>query len=379
MDLMEYQAKSLFNDGGIPTPQSCVLHHLENLSDVSVPFPVVVKAQVPVGGRGKAGGIGFAENQAELAVQCQRILGMDIKGHIASTLLIAQKCSVQQEWYLAIMLDRLSKCPLMIFSVAGGMDIEEVARTTPDKVCRVPINPTLGIQDYTIRYVLSRSNLSDDFFAPLFDLSQKLYQVFCQNDCLLTEINPLGVVDGKLMALDGKVSVDDSALYRQPHVLAFRSSVQEDPLVLQARDIHFLYIPCDPNGKIAVMSNGSGMIMSCIDLLSKKGLTVGAALDLGGGATADRIAKGVSLLLNNPQISALFISIFGGITRCDEVAMGVKTAVEALQEPKTCVLRVEGTNKDEGKQIIASISGRVISVDNIAQGVIALAEEGLAL
>ncbi len=372
MDLMEYKAKELYEQYEIPTMRGIVIDQLEDLEAKAscLNYPVVAKAQVQVGGRGKAGGIKFAENLEELKTASKSILGMDIKGHIVQKLLIVEKLEVKQEWYLSIMLDRLSKGPIVIFSPIGGMDIEETARTSPDKVLKAAIDPLVGVRDYLPRYLLSKAGCDPQYFDQLFDLLLKLYRMFCEYDCTLVEINPLVIShDNKLVALDGKVSVDDSALIRQPDILAFRDSLPDDELILEARKFRFLYIPCESDGNIAVMSNGSGMIMSCIDRISEKGMKVGAALDLGGGATADRIKEAIRIILSNKQIKALFINIFGGITRCDEVAGGVKSAVAQLTEQKLIIVRFEGTNKDKGMAILSSIQGSVIAVNGLREGV----------
>lgn len=372
MDLMEYKAKELFSKYDIPITKGIVIDELEGLTSKAegMKFPVVVKAQVQVGGRGKAGGIRFAENASELAEAGKSILGMNIKGHVVKKLLIAEKLEVCKEWYLSIMLDRLTKEPTVIFSTHGGVDIEEVAKNMPDEIIKASIDPLIGINDYLPRYLLSKSESDMGYFDQLFDLLKKLYSMFCETDCMLVEINPLVIsTENRLVALDGKVSVDDSALYRQPDILAFRDSLAEDELILEARKLRFLYIPCETDGSIGVMSNGSGMIMSCIDLISRQGMAVGAALDLGGGATADRIQDAIRIILSNSNIKALFINIFGGITRCDEVASGVKMAVEKLSEEKLIIVRFEGTNKEKGLEILSSIKGDVVSVNGLREGV----------
>lgn len=372
MDLMEYKAKELYEQYVIPTMRGIVIDNLEDLESRAscLNYPVVAKAQVQVGGRGKAGGIKFAENLDELKTASKSILGMDIKGHIVQKLLIVEKLEVKQEWYLSIMLDRLTKGPMVIFSPIGGMDIEETARTSPEKVLKVSIDPLVGVRDYLPRYLLSKAGCDPEYFDQLFDLLVKLYRMFCEYDCTLVEINPLVISqENKLVALDGKVSVDDSALIRQPDILAFRDSLPDDELILEARKFRFLYIPCEPDGNVAVMSNGSGMIMSCIDRITEKGMKVGAALDLGGGATADRIKEAIRIILSNRQIKALFINIFGGITRCDEVAGGVKSAVEQITEQKLIIVRFEGTNKDKGMEILSSIQGGGIAVNGLREGV----------
>lgn len=375
MDLMEYKVRELFARQGIPARPGVVLDDLDELParTAGLSYPLVVKAQVRTGGRGKAGGIRFAETDEELLAACRAILGMTIKGHLVEKLMVVEKAEISQEWYLGILMDRLVKSPMVIFSPLGGMDIEETARTAPEKVLKVAIDPMVGVKDYLPRYLLSRSGLNLAGADALFDLLKKLYSLFCAFDCTLVEINPLAIqADGRLLALDGKVSVDDSALYRQPDILAYRDSLPENEWVLETRKFDFLYIPCDPEGSIAVMSNGSGMIMSCIDLISKQGLKVGVALDLGGGATAGRIAEAVRIVLADTRIKALFINIFGGITRCDEVAGGVKTAVEQLSGGQPILVRFEGTNKEQGLQILASANGPVVAVDGLAEGVRAL-------
>lgn len=381
MDLMEYMAHRLYEKYSVPHTKVVMLENLDNLAadTATLEFPLVIKAQVPVGGRGKAGGIKFAENAAELAEKSAAILGMDIKGHTVNRLLVAEKAEVTREFYLSIMLDRLTKCPMIIFSTAGGMDIEEVARETPENIIKLTIDPLVGVQLYTARYLTSKSGLDDSLTKPLFAVLTNLYNLFIGSDCMLTEVNPLAVTpDGRLLAIDGKVSVDDSALYRHPDLIAYRDAQAEDELILRAREFDFLYIPCEPDGNIAVMSNGSGMIMSCIDLITKADMSVGAALDLGGGATAERIKEAVRIVLSNPQIEALFINIFGGITRCDEVAGGVKAALENMDLKKLIIFRAEGTNKQQGLDIINSIESDIITVDGIRAGVKALAERGMA-
>ncbi len=379
MKLPEFKAKDLFELYDLPTMNGVVIDSLDNIekqiSDGGLSYPVVIKAQVQVGGRGKAGGIQFANNINEAKAVCEKLLFSDLKGFKVNQLLIVEKASPVQEWYLSIMLDRLSKMPLIIFSAQGGMDIEEVAKTSPEKIVKININPYYGLQDYTIQYLVDKSGIDAQYAPQLKVIIGKLYDAFREYSCLLAEINPL-VVDasGKVIALDGKVDIDDDALYRLPDMMAFRETLPEDALVHEARTFKFLYISIEQGGNIAVMSNGSGMVMSCIDLITKAGMTVGAALDLGGGATADRIKEAVRIVLSNPDIDTLFISIFGGITRCDEVAGGIKMALETQSKEKTVVVRMEGTNKQQGLEIIAQVRGSIHSVDSIPEGVAALRE-----
>ena len=392
MKLLEYKAKELFDQYGIPTPDGIVIDQLDERdqgiearedSDLegltqkleNLTYPVVVKAQVQVGGRGKAGGVRFADTPEEAKEICSQLLHSTLKGLKVNELLIVRKISGVKEWYLSITLDRLSKTPLIIFSPMGGVDIEETAVTDPDKIIKIGIDPLVGIEDHIINYIIDKSEIGSLYFNELKDMLEKLYKVFMETDCLLAEINPLMVTeDNRIIAADGKVDVDDSALFRQADILAFRDKLQENPLVLDARQFRLLYIPIEPEGDIAVMSNGSGMIMSCIDLISNQGMKVGAALDLGGGCTADRIYEAIRILLSNPDIKTLFISIFGGITRCDEVANGVGMAVKHLSEDKAIVIRMEGTNKELGLEILRDIKGNIISVDSIREGVKAIGD-----
>jgi succinyl-CoA synthetase beta subunit len=375
LDLMEYKAKESFERFGIPTVPGFVVGSVDELppEGTAIPYPVVCKAQVPTGGRGKAGGIRFAEDRGQLETACRDILGLRIKGHPVEKLLVVGKVALQRELYLSLLLDRETKGPLLIFSAVGGMDIEAVAKDTPEKVLKVAIDPQVGVREYVARYLLSRAGLPDDLAGPLFAVLSDLYRLFLSCDCTLVEINPLALTaDGRLIALDGKMSVDDSALSRQPDLLAYRDAQPEDALVLSARKAGFLYIPCDPDGDIAVMSNGSGMIMSSMDRIAQRGMTVRAALDLGGGATSDRIRQAIAIVLSDPRTQALFLNIFGGITRCDEVAAGVAAAVADLGPDRLLVVRFEGTNKEQGLAILAANPGRVVSADDLAEAVVAL-------
>ncbi|MDW7662511.1 MAG: ADP-forming succinate--CoA ligase subunit beta [Bacillota bacterium] len=390
MKLLEYKAKELFDQYGIRTPEGIVIDQLDSLDKKSIAredsdfeglnqkleeleYPVVVKAQVQVGGRGKAGGVRFANTPDEAREICNQLLYSDLKGLKVNELLVVKKISGTKEWYLSITLDRLGKTPMIIFSPQGGIDIEETAVTNPDKIIKIGIDPLVGIEDHIVHYIIDKSGIGAIYFDEMSGLLKKLYSMFMDTDCLLAEINPLIVTaDHQIIAADGKVDVDDSALYRQPNILAFRDKLQENPLIIDARKFRLLYIPIDTEGDIAVMSNGSGMIMSCIDLISKDSMKVGAALDLGGGCTSDRIYEGIRILLSNSKLKTLFISIFGGITRCDEVANGVGKAVKHLTDGKSIVIRMEGTNKEKGLEILGDIQGNIVSVDSIREGIKAL-------
>jgi succinyl-CoA synthetase beta subunit len=372
MDLFEYKAMELFRNYGLPVPPGAVAESPEEAEAAAekIGFPLVVKAQVQTGGRGKAGGIRTAADMTELKEASRAILGMNIKGHIAKKILLAKKVAVRGEWYFSIILDRLAKTPALLFSESGGMDIEEAARRDKNAVRTLALDPEFGLRDYAIRHLVRNTELPRRYAGKLYEFAEGLYRLYREKDCTLVEINPLGVgPEGDLVALDGKISIDDSALYRHPDLLSYRDTLDEHPLVKKARGFNFLFIPCEPGGTVAVTSNGSGMIMSCIDLLSKAGVKTGAALDLGGGATADRIKEAVKILFESEGIKTLFISIFGGITRCDEVAKGVVMGLEGVGADRTVVIRIEGTNKDKGLDILKSIGGRVVTVDSITEGV----------
>lgn len=380
MKLMEYQAQTLFKQFNVPVMRGCVVERAQDaapaIEAAGIGYPAVVKAQVQIGGRGKAGGIQFANTPEEARAHAERLLGSELRGLKVNKLYIVEKASYEREWYLSIMLDRLSKQPIIIFSALGGMEIEQTARTDPDKIKRIVIDPMIGVQDYMARYLLSASGLDTGFTRELDSLIRRLYDCFMRYDCMLCEINPLVVnAEGRLIALDGKVDIDDSALYRLPDVAAWREELPEEALVKEARKFDFLYIPVEAGGSIAVCSNGSGMLMSCIDMISKNGMQVGAVLDLGGGATAARIAEAMRILFSTPGVKAVLINIFGGITRCDEVAGGVKLAMEHHDlDGKLIVVRMEGTNKDKGVEIIEGLHADVIRAEGLRESVAALLE-----
>ncbi|MHB1345862.1 MAG: ADP-forming succinate--CoA ligase subunit beta [Candidatus Humimicrobiaceae bacterium] len=372
MKLLEYKGKELLKDYDIPVQNGVVVSSVDEISqkikDIKPPY--VIKVQIMAGGRGKAGGIKFADNEDDAKKICSDLFGKDIRGCIVKKILIAEKAEVASEWYLSIILDRFYKTPMAIFSSSGGIDIEETAKTDSQKIIKLPINPLIGIKDYHTRYILSKTKTDSKYSAQFDHIIRNLYKLFNEYDCTLAEINPLSVTeDGRLMAIDCKTDIDDSSLFRHPDITQFREAMDEDPLVKEARGFNFLYIPVEKEGDIAVMSNGSGMLMSCIDLLFKQGMKTGAAFDLGGGATSERIAQAVRIIFKNKNINYLLVSIFGGITRCDEVAKGVKLAVESGLQGKTVILRLEGTNKPEALEIIKGIDGSVTSADNIAEGV----------
>ena len=382
MKLLEYKAQELFHKYQVPTMNGCVIssseHVEEEIEKAGLHYPVVVKAQVQIGGRGKAGGIRFADTPQEAKQHCEDLLFSELRGYKVNQLLIVEKSENNKtELYLSIMLDRLTKRPIIIFSANGGMEIEQTAKEDPDKIIKLAIDPFVGVKDYMAEYLLSRSGMDRSCKKQLASLLAKLYALFMDYSCMLVEINPLVInAEDTLTALDGKIDIDDSALFRLPDIQEFAEKLQPDnPLIKEAAAYNFLYIPIEEGGTIAVASNGSGMLMSCIDLISKEGMKVSAALDLGGGATAGRIKEAVRILFSTPGVKAVLINIFGGITRCDEVAGGVKLALEGQHQDKIVVVRMEGTNKETGLSIIDSIKDvDIVSVPGLRECVKALAD-----
>jgi succinyl-CoA synthetase beta subunit len=374
MKLLEYKAHELFAAHGIPASQGIVVRSVDELAARAgqVVFPVVVKAQVETGGRGKAGGVRIARDRDELLSAGRGILGLRIGGQPVAALFLTAKRDIAAELYLSIVLDRKRKLPVLVFSAEGGVDINETAAAHPDKVLQAPLDPLAAIPGQAMSAMAAMAKLDPDQAAQLGGIAEGLARLFRGYDCLLAEINPL-VLDGagRLAALDGKIEIDDSSLFRHPDISVLRDEMCGEPLVLTARKSRFLYIPIDEAGAIGVISNGSGMIMSSIDLLSKAGRKTACALDLGGGATADRIAEAVRIVLSNPAVRLVLINIFGGITRCDEVAAGVVRAAADIGG-RSIVMRMEGTNKDRGVAICAEAPQAIELVDGLGAAIEAI-------
>ena len=381
MKLLEYQAKELFADYGIAIKKSVVIDTAEGtagkIEEAGLAFPVVLKAQVLIGGRGKAGGIRFANNPSEANKIAQDLMFSMIRGLEVRQLLVEEAAQFDRECYLAVILDRVSKKPMLVFSSVGGMDIEETALVSPEKIIKCVIEPSMGIHDYTVRYLLNKAGLEPKFLPQFADMIRRLFHMYTGCNCMLAEINPLAICsDGKILALDGKVDIDDSALYLHPKLKEFKKSMKhtEHLLVAEAESFGFLYIPVTENGNIVVISNGSGMLMSCNDRISDAGLSVGAAMDLGGGATAERVREAVRILLKTPKVEAMFISIFGGITRCDEIAKGIRDGYADSGLTVDMYIRMEGTNKQRGIDILETMDANICIVEWPEEGVIKLAE-----
>ena len=381
MKLLEYQAKELFSAYGISVKRSVVLDRVQDAAAViekaDIRYPLVLKAQVQAGGRGKAGGIRFAHNPAEAERIVRDLMFSFVRGLEVKQLLAEEAEQFDRECYLSIILDRESKLPMLVFSSVGGMDIEETAKESPEKIVKYTIEPSIGIHDYTARYVLKRAGLDLNLLPRFAETARKLLDVYMSSNCMMTEINPLVIrADGEFIALDGKVDVDDSALYLHPKLAEYKKTLThaEHPLVVEAEGFGFLYIPVEDNGDIVVMSNGSGMLMSCVDRITDAGLSVSAAMDLGGGATAERIREAVRILLKTLRVRTMFISIFGGITRCDEVAKGIRDGYVDAGLDVDIFIRMEGTNKQMGIEILESMNANICIVAWPEEGVRKLVE-----
>jgi succinyl-CoA synthetase beta subunit len=354
MDLLEYQGKQLFQKHGVPIPEgreaSTVPEAVEAAEAIG--YPVVVKAQVLIGGRGKAGGIKLAKDRAEVEEHAGNILGMDIRGFTVHELWIEEASDIAEEYYAAVIFDRSAKQPMVMLSRHGGMDVEEIAETDPDSIVKVHVDPLIGFQDFHGRKLAFGSGIPDDVIRPVGALLSKLYDAFVAEDCMLAEVNPL-LVTGKrdVIALDAKVTVDGNSLYRHPDTAALRNVGAEDPQEQMAKERGLTYVKLD--GNIGILGNGAGLVMSTLDVVAQAGGKPANFLDAGGGSKADAIVDAVEVILSNDKVTAVLFNIFGGITRCDEVARGLVEAFDKIKPDVPFVVRLDGTNDEEGRQILA--------------------------
>lgn len=355
MNLHEYQAKRLFAEHGVPIPKGDVAFTPAEAREIARELGgrVVVKAQVLTGGRGKAGGVKLANSPDEAEEVAARILGLNIKGFTVRKVLIDEQApGIVQEIYLAILIDRSKRRAMIMTSAAGGMDIEEVAEKTPDKIFRVHVEPALGVRSYQTTYLASQLNLPRELWRDFHKIVSGLYACFKVNDASLTEVNPLVITgEGKLLALDGKMSIDDNALYRQPRLAEMRDVDEEPPAEREARLSGINFIKLD--GNIGCMVNGAGLAMATMDIIKLFGGEPANFLDIGGGAKADQVATALRLILSDPNVKAVLINIFGGITRGDEVARGIIEALDQVKTDVSMVVRLAGTNAEEGLALLA--------------------------
>ena len=355
MNLHEYQAKRLFAEHGIPIPRGEVATNPDEAYAVAQQLGgrAVIKAQVLTGGRGKAGGIKLAQTPDEAAQAAQAILGMQIKGLTVRKVLVDDLApGIKQELYLAVLIDRARRLPMIMASASGGMDIEDVAEKTPDQIHTVHVDPVLGVRNYQTTYLAQKMSLPREVWKDFYTITAGLYACFRANDASLTEINPLVITgEGNLMALDGKMSIDDNALSRQPRLAEMRDLDEEPPAETEARQTGITFIQLD--GNIGCMVNGAGLAMATMDIIKLYGDSPANFLDIGGGAKADQVATALRLILTDPKVEAVLFNIFGGITRGDEVARGILTALEQIDTKVPMVVRLAGTNAAEGLALLA--------------------------
>ncbi len=378
MKLHEYQAKQIFARYGVPIPRGRVTTTAAEAKQIAEELggTVVIKSQVLVGGRGKAGGIRLARNPKEAEELATLILGMEIKGLPVSKILVDEAVGINKEIYLGITNDRSARRPVIMASAAGGVDIEEIAATSPEKIVKVHVDPLLGLRDYQARDVAMGIDLPRIHWRSFMEIAKNLWHTFLDSDATLAEINPLVITsDGKLMALDGKMLIDDNALFRHSDLGEIRDQDNEAPSEIEARKYGLSFIKLD--GNIGCMVNGAGLAMASMDIIKLFGGDPANFLDIGGGATSDKVAAALRIILSDPNVKAVLINIFGGITRCDEVARGILTALAEIKTSVPMVTRLVGTNAEEGARLLADAKMiTAITLADAAQKVVAVAKGG---
>ena len=383
MDLFEYQARDLFEANGVPVLAGAVATTPEEAQKAAekIGGKVVVKAQVKIGGRGKAGGVKLAENPADTFEKAKAILGMDIKGHTVHKVMIAAAAPIESEYYLAILLDRAARSFLVMASVSGGMDIEEVAHKTPEKLAKVHVDPNEGISHEKAIEIVRKGGFPADVEKGVADVLVTLWKTFQNSDATLVEVNPLvKTADGRIIALDGKVTLDDNAAFRHPDHEALIDHAATNPLEALAKEKDLNYVKLD--GEVGVIGNGAGLVMSTLDVVAYAGEKFGGVksanfLDIGGGASAQVMADGLSIILGDPAVKSVFVNVFGGITACDAVANGIVQALTMLGDKATkpIVVRLDGNNVLEGRRILNEASHPLVQQLDTMDGAAAKAAE----
>ena len=394
MDLFEYQAKELFAEYGVPVQAGKVARTAEEAREIAAEFAadghplVVVKAQVKTGGRGKAGGVKLANGPDEAYEKASAILGMDIKGHTVHTVLIAQAVDIASEYYLSFLLDRANRTFLCICTSQGGMEIEELAHTNPDAIARVPVSPLTGVDHAKALEIVRAGRIPAEAEEGAALVAERLWAMFTDEDATLAEVNPLVLTpDGRVLALDGKVTLDDNAAFRQDHA-RFADVESADPLEARAKEKHLNYVKLD--GEVGIIGNGAGLVMSTLDVVAYAGEPFGGVkaanfLDIGGGASAAVMADSLEIVLSDPSVKSVLVNVFGGITACDAVANGIISAVQLLAErgesvSKPIVVRLDGNKAAEGRQILVDAAIPVVeqvdTMDGAAKRAAELAAKG---
>ncbi|MGA0856830.1 MAG: ADP-forming succinate--CoA ligase subunit beta [Candidatus Nanopelagicales bacterium] len=384
MDLYEYQAKELFAKHGVPTTPGTVVESVQDAltSYQQIGGKVVIKAQVKTGGRGKAGGVKVADNDTDVGGKAGAILGLDIKGHTVKKVLITAASEIVEEYYVSFLLDRANRSFLAMASVEGGMDIEEVAATKPEALAKIQIDALLGCTPEKAAEIASAARFPEEVKPQVIEILQKLWLTFVNEDATLVEINPLAKLsDGSVVALDGKMTLDDNARFRHLDHEALVDNANTDPLELRAHELDLNYVKL--SGEVGVIGNGAGLVMSTLDVVAYAGEEFGGVkpanfLDIGGGASAEVMANGLDIILHDPEVKSVFVNVFGGITACDAVANGILQAIELLEAKgekvtKPLVCRIDGNNAVEGRKILdesgISIIERVETMDEAARRV----------
>jgi len=366
--LHEYQSKRIFAQYGVPIPDGDVAATPQEARAVAerLGCPVVIKSQVLVGGRGKAGGIKLARTPEEAEQLAAQILSMEIKGLPVRKVLVDRAADIRQEIYLGVVVDRTTARPVMMASSEGGVEIEEVARLNPEAIKKVHIDPFIGLRGYQARYLAKGIGLDRALHRDFGRIAQGLYQAFVESDASLAEINPLVVTgEGTLLAVDGKMVLDDNSLFRHPDLAQMRDVDEETPTEREAREAGLSYVQLD--GEIGCMVNGAGLAMATMDIIKHFGGEPANFLDIGGGAKAERVATALRLILTDPNVKAVLFNIFGGITRCDEVARGILVALEEVKPDVPMVARLVGTNEEEGRRILEGSGYSMITATTLAE------------
>ena len=379
MDLLEYQGKQLFARHEIPGPSGIPARTVDEALAAAekIGYPCVVKAQVKIGGRGKAGGVKVAANATEAREYAEAILGMDIKGFTVYELWIEEASEIEAEYYAAIVFDRSARAALVMLSTQGGMDIEQVSAETPEAIATLHVDPLLGFQPFEARRLAFEAGIDADLIRPIGDFLARLYETFIAEEALLVEVNPVIITpERKVRALDSKVTLDPSALYRHEENAKLRDPSDEDPQEQMARDRGLTYVKLD--GDIGILGNGAGLVMSTLDVVAHYGGEPANFLDAGGGSKADAITSAVEVICSNDKVKAVLFNIFGGITRCDEVANGLIEAFATAKPTVPFVVRLDGTNDVEGRKILADANlpgvHTAATMNEAAEMVVALAK-----
>ncbi|OKL53069.1 succinate--CoA ligase subunit beta [Bowdeniella nasicola] len=383
MDLFEYQARDLFDKHGVPVLRGIVATTAEEARKATEDLgggTVVVKAQVKTGGRGKAGGVKLAHSPEEAEEAAKAILGMDIKGHTVHKVMVAEGAKIAEEYYFSVLLDRAERRYLAMCSVEGGMEIEQLAVERPEALAKVPVDPAVGIDEAKAREIVGQANFADELKDDVVAVILKLWDVYTGEDATLVEVNPLvKTEDGQIIALDGKVSLDDNARFRHPEHEELVDKSATDPLEIKAQEADLNYVKLD--GEVGVIGNGAGLVMSTLDVVAYAGEKYGVGpanfLDIGGGASAEVMAAGLDVILDDEQVKSVFVNVFGGITACDAVANGIVKALEMLgdQAKKPLVVRLDGNNVEEGRAILAKANHPLVTMEDTMDGAAAKAAE----